>query len=257
MPGAHTCLYIWDDRFLYSAPAIDIGPTERYSLALLIAWRPRGLHFDAGSHGAGHWPAALVAPRVRRSLQVEGGGFLSLNLDPDSYDHRTLQRWMDGRGVVPLPRSMFESCRSPLRRLLDGTLSGPDAFQLTLDLVAAVGLRPAREVMDLRVLHVARILRSRLPSSLPAQELAAAVGLSAERLSHLFSEQVGVSMKNYLLWARLRRSRLLMQSGVPMLQAALEAGFSDQAHFSRTFHRFFGLRPSALGRSTGVRVHIG
>ncbi len=70
------------------------------------------------------------------------------------------------------------------------------------------------------------------------------VGLSASRLTHLFSSQVGMPFRRYVLWARLRRAALEVRGGRDLTTAAAMAGFADSAHFSRVFRSLFGLRPS-------------
>lgn len=71
-------------------------------------------------------------------------------------------------------------------------------------------------------------------------------GLSASRLRHLFVEQTGLPFKTYLLWLRLKRAVDVMAEGATLTKAAHEAGFSDSAHFSRTFRRMFGVPAAAL-----------
>lgn len=70
--------------------------------------------------------------------------------------------------------------------------------------------------------------------------------LSPSRLSHLFRAEVGLPFRRYVLWARLRRAAEAAARGASMTECAVIAGFSDGAHFSRTFRRHFGLSPSVV-----------
>ncbi|MCV7153604.1 MULTISPECIES: helix-turn-helix domain-containing protein [Mycolicibacterium] len=94
----------------------------------------------------------------------------------------------------------------------------------------------------------------RLLPSLVAQgpisgaDLAARVGLSASRLTHLFTEQVGIPLRRYVLWSRLRIAILRVQAGDDLTGAAHGAGFADSAHLTRTTRDMFGLPPSVLSR---------
>ncbi|WP_370330454.1 helix-turn-helix domain-containing protein [Mycolicibacterium hippocampi] len=79
-------------------------------------------------------------------------------------------------------------------------------------------------------------------------ELAAQVGVSASRLTHLFTEQAGIPLRRYVLWLRLRLAIICAHAGDDLTGAAHNAGFSDSAHLTRTTREMFGLAPSALSR---------
>jgi AraC-like DNA-binding protein len=76
------------------------------------------------------------------------------------------------------------------------------------------------------------------------RRLASALGLSIDRLTHLVSEQTGMPLRRHALWQRLLR---VLSAGVRpafLAAAAVEAGFSDHAHMTRSFRRFLGRAPS-------------
>ena len=79
-------------------------------------------------------------------------------------------------------------------------------------------------------------------------ELAAQLGISASRLTHLFTEQVGIPLRRYVLWLRLRIAVTRVQAGDDLTGAAHGAGFADSAHLTRTTREMFGLPPSVLSR---------
>ncbi len=79
-------------------------------------------------------------------------------------------------------------------------------------------------------------------------DLAAQVGLSMSRLTHLFTNQVGIPLRRYVLWSRLRLAVMRVQAGDDLTGAAHGAGFADSAHLTRTTREMFGLPPSVLSR---------
>ncbi|MBU8813699.1 AraC family transcriptional regulator [Mycolicibacterium goodii] len=83
---------------------------------------------------------------------------------------------------------------------------------------------------------------------LSGTELAAQVGLSVSRLTHLFTDQVGIPLRRYVLWSRLRLAVMRVQAGDDLTSAAHGAGFADSAHLTRTTRDMFGLPPSLLSR---------
>tara|TARA_R110000868_G_scaffold406784_1_gene687482 strand:+ start:6661 stop:7287 length:627 start_codon:yes stop_codon:yes gene_type:complete len=77
------------------------------------------------------------------------------------------------------------------------------------------------------------------------QELADLMHLSTTRFSHWFVEQTGLPLRSYRKWLRLVAALQLITAGQSLTGAAHAAGFSDSAHFSRTFRSLFGLDPSS------------
>lgn len=75
-------------------------------------------------------------------------------------------------------------------------------------------------------------------------EIADAAALSPSRLSHLFSDIIGIPIKRYLLWYKLCQTCLKMFTGGTIADAALDSGFADAAHFSRTCRKMFGMAPT-------------
>jgi len=86
------------------------------------------------------------------------------------------------------------------------------------------------------------------------EELQELVHLSESRLSHLFKQHLGVSLKRYLVWSRLKRTiqrSIDQQEG--LLAAALASGFYDQAHFGRAFKKTMGMSPGKIYNSVIVQ----
>ena len=86
------------------------------------------------------------------------------------------------------------------------------------------------------------------PGAVRGTEVAAQVGVSASRLTHLFTEEVGIPLRRYVLWRRLHIAITRVQAGDDLTDAAHAAGFADSAHLSRTCRDTFGLPPSLLSR---------
>ncbi|MBA3708736.1 MAG: helix-turn-helix transcriptional regulator, partial [Planctomycetes bacterium] len=80
--------------------------------------------------------------------------------------------------------------------------------------------------------------------------LAASVELSPGRLNALFRDATGMSLKHFIVTARLRHSLLLLKQDadgrMPTVKEVSDAcGFSSQHFFSRQFSACFGLGPLA------------
>ena len=82
--------------------------------------------------------------------------------------------------------------------------------------------------------------------SVDVSELAASIGVSSSRLTHVFSAEVGIPLRSYARWLRLVRATERLADGATIAEAAHEARFVDGAHFSRTFMEMFGLSPLGI-----------
>ncbi|QCO19457.1 AraC family transcriptional regulator (plasmid) [Azospirillum brasilense] len=98
----------------------------------------------------------------------------------------------------------------------------------------------------------------RLPSLLHVRDLIAADPFtphsaeSLERVSCLdrwtlarqFRAAFGTSPSAFRTMRRLDRVRRMIRDGMPLAEAAVEAGFANQSHMSRLFKRTYGLTPA-------------
>lgn len=98
--------------------------------------------------------------------------------------------------------------------------------------------------MDNRVQKAMAYIKDHLDRKITIKELACHVHLSESRLMHLIKQETGMPFRKHVLWALLRVCTQNIIEGMNLTQAAVEAGFADQAHFSRTFLAMFGIPPA-------------
>uniref|UniRef100_UPI003F4983C2 helix-turn-helix transcriptional regulator n=1 Tax=Nonomuraea bangladeshensis TaxID=404385 RepID=UPI003F4983C2 len=96
------------------------------------------------------------------------------------------------------------------------------------------------------LLHATQVIAALLPARVRLAEVARAVHLSDSRLSHLFTSQLGLPFRPYVLWMRLRVALSSLADGATLTEAAHAAGFADAAHLTRVVRRMMGQAPSAL-----------
>ena len=75
------------------------------------------------------------------------------------------------------------------------------------------------------------------------ETLAREAGISAFHLCRVFRRETGLTPQAYQILVRARLAKTLLMGGMSISQAALEAGFFDQAHLTRHFKRIFGVTP--------------
>ena len=70
-------------------------------------------------------------------------------------------------------------------------------------------------------------------------------GLSKSTLLRAFVRSKGVTPYRYLENIRISAARKFLERGETPLEAAMQAGFSDQSHFTNYFNSFIGMTPGA------------
>jgi AraC family transcriptional regulator, arabinose operon regulatory protein len=238
--------------FVYTSRRIASGPTTRYPGVLLLSadYQPFVLTPEGGPALSAN--AAVVAPRVTRSLQARGVPLLSFNVMP-SHDAYHVFRAMQRPGVLAVDRYAFGPLDEALGLLCRGEARLSEAaliFEQALRV--AVPLMPPAAPPDATSLQILRMLENN--PELGLDELARVCGRSQAAMSRLFSAAVGMSLRDYHGWLKQRRTYNLLCSSRSLTDVAQAAGFVDSPHFSRTFARWYGQSPSFSRDPKFVRV---
>lgn len=132
-----------------------------------------------------------------------------------------------------------------------------EAFFARLEPLLEAGAAASGFRVDARIERTVERIKRSPRDSLSVAVLAAEVGLSPSRLLALFKAHVGIPIRRYRLWRRLYQSTLRLSAGCSLTEAAMEAGFADSPHFSRTYLDMIGMQPSTLTRNEcGLRIFV-
>lgn len=94
------------------------------------------------------------------------------------------------------------------------------------------------------VSRVLEYLKTNYAQPLSLQTLSQVAGYTPQYLSSLFSEEVGMSIQEFLQRLRIEEAcRLLIQTDLPSAQIAAAVGYRDSRHFSRLFRRYQTISP--------------
>ena len=98
---------------------------------------------------------------------------------------------------------------------------------------------------SLVVKHTIAYLQQNYHHAISRQELAAAVGVSKDYLSHIFRQELGLSPWEYLTRYRIQQAKALLRRTHESVTAiALQVGFDDLSYFNRVFRKHVGCSPS-------------
>lgn len=150
-----------------------------------------------------------------------------------------------GTSVVHLAADLVErhcghaAAAKSLRILIQGQQARSRAYQ-----PEPVLTQQARDhVVQQAILQLEQNLHT--PESIAS--VASALGMSSRQLERRFQADVGMTPREFKGRLRLTRARWLIENtDMSVTEVALDCGFGDCAHFSRSFAAHFGGRPSAL-----------
>jgi AraC-like DNA-binding protein len=189
---------------------------------------------------------AIVLPDAVHSFTGMNSLLAMLFVDPESIEGRWLRQSLR-EPVTTIPDARMDRVVPPLLQFEEAPLEAMETAELIKLVTSSLcaGAPPSRP-LDPRVVRALEFMREAETPKLRLEDVADTVFLSPSRFAHLFSENVGLPFRRYLLWRKLSRAMLAIGRGVSLGQAAYEAGFADAAHLTRTFIQMWGTPPSVL-----------
>jgi signal transduction histidine kinase/CheY-like chemotaxis protein len=118
----------------------------------------------------------------------------------------------------------------------------------TLDLIEAALARQHTlgRATQLHVRRAMAYIHACYTEPLRREDIAHHVGLDADYLTDCFRQELSITPVTYLRRYRIRRAcELLETTDYSITQVAYEVGFTESAHFTRTFRRVVGMTPRA------------
>jgi AraC family transcriptional regulator len=138
------------------------------------------------------------------------------------------------------------------REFCDGDAVSPLAIEgLLLEIAAALARSECQVAGAPRWLHRVRdLLHSRFSVGVSLAEIATEAGVHPVHLAAVFRRCLGCSIGEFVRNCRVRyAAEQLAQRHRSLPEIALDAGFSDQSHFTRVFKRITGVTPAVYRRT--------
>ena len=181
--------------------------------------------------GFGYRIVYLEPSRLASAIRALRGVASSLPFVSDAVStNADLSRAVDMVFRTPLEPLAVDSLVVDLAQAL---MAGERATAVVTRRVDVTAVERARQFLDAektRVVH--------------SQELESLTGLTRYDLARQFRITLGTSPYRYLLMRRLEFARDRIHRQRPLAEVAVDAGFADQAHFTRAFKTAFGLTPA-------------
>ncbi len=116
-----------------------------------------------------------------------------------------------------------------------------------------IGIRrvaPLHGLDSRRMARVIEFMNSHAKSRIKLAEIAGIAGLSQHHFCSAFTRSMGISPHQYLIQCRIEQAKLLLRGAAPLVDIALECGFSSQSHFTTVFREATGVTPAVWRRAS-------
>tara|TARA_B110001454_G_scaffold159968_1_gene149355 strand:- start:10492 stop:11298 length:807 start_codon:yes stop_codon:yes gene_type:complete len=246
--GTSSLLYLWDKRTLYIGPLFEPLKLTQGAATLLVSL-DKNISFNIDNGSKKIECTSLLLP-AGLSVNIDTGDAIiaSCNLDPLGADFSALSTLMQNKeGKISYNLKQHGDFKQVYSKLHKEQLDSESAYSLLKDLLEnRFSEHYPIHAIDNRVAKVVEKIKQTADDNLSVDDLARLVNLSVPRLVQIFKKQTGVPMRRYRLWHRLFVTAVKMASGGNLTEAAINAGFTDSAHFSHTFKAMFGMAPTTI-----------
>ena len=201
--------------------------------AVQCVYSAQGVHLQDASGTEFHGPGWMICSGTTHRLAPVAGLVLLL-VEPQSPLGQSLAARHPAEPIAPLDDAVaaIVARSPPIETLLTSLEIRVAARATTLD----PRISKALDMLD--------VVQARDPATVAAER----AGISPSRLRALCRQQLGVPFSKLVLWRKVRQACLAMGRGESLAQAAVAAGFADQAHLTRTMSDVIGLTPGEAAR---------
>jgi AraC family transcriptional regulator len=240
--------YLWEGGFLLIGRGKGVVPPHAHHAIQVVVALDGALIIRGQEEPWREGPGLVVKPDVVHSFDANGAFAAMLFVDPESSEGSWLRSAL-AEEITIVPGERLVSPASELRTFAERPMESMEIGALIRHCVRALspGAPPARTLDD-RITKVLNAIQTSDELRIPLESAAAMAFLSPSRFAHLFTQQMGLPFRRYVLWRKLTRAMVAIGSGQTIADAAHAADFADAAHLTRTFYQMFGIAPSALMR---------
>lgn len=224
-------VFVSGTRMLYVGPLVATKRHAHHAAQVVVA--ADGVDIEDGENGRVRAFAAVIPPHVVHSHGAIIHGAL-LFFDGDEPTSRELTRNAEPRAET--------WARADIEVTVPTDPTPAEARALLEAVVSAVDPRERPKPRHPAARRMSAFLGDCDHADLAS--LSHEAGLSPRQMRHAFARDVGLPMRAYVRWKRLRRAIAAVEAGANLTDAAASAGFADSAHLSRVFREQFGITPT-------------
>lgn len=203
--------------------ANDADPWADYDLAIVPSRQPHAMDGSKVHYGA------------------------TIFVEPETREGRVLTERCQPHGIAEVDRTSVDEILPTLLAAVLERHGRPAIVEQARRVVQTLTQHTQPSVTsDDRIVRAVRYVNEHLAEPITLKRVAAVACLSASRFRHLFAEQTGMGLRQYILWRRFVSVWEHRMNGASLSAAAHAAGFADSAHLTRTSRRMIGIPPSLM-----------
>jgi len=200
--------------------------------------------------------AVIISPNIMHSLSATNANILVTLVKADSVYGRELNTLLADDILVDLadlldpeqlgnivPENYSELTDKDIIPFVENFLNSIVYIQYTnMDSIANKKIKAALDFID-----------NNLQELFEIEDVAININMSYSRMRHLFTEQMGFPITQYVSWKRIKRTLSTVKTdNITLTEACHKYCFNDQSHFNHTFKLILGLRPREILRSSHI-----
>jgi len=246
--------YLWGERALYLGPGLPASVHAHHAIQVCIPLSGTiRLRTEPGAPWR-RYAGAIIPSNQAHESDIAVPLLATLWMEPQTSDARRLVPPDAGFPIVAIERAKIARIVPRLLECWHARCEPPKTSAVMQEVIGILAAgRSPRAPVEPRVARALEILDSADQHRVGLGEVASAVSLSPSRLAHLFRADMGMPVRRYLLWRKLRDAIEELAKGAAISEAAYAADFADAPHLDRTFRRMLGFTPSAALRRQGSR----
>lgn len=232
---------IYNDLFILSGQNLGLKSHVNHGIKVILCEEEVALVHDRKLHRA---RGLIVKSNLTHHIKANDQIGITIFVDPETEIGHLLKVLFRKNKVVKLENNLSSSLFEYFNHVVHNHSSESD---IITSLQRALGqTTTAYRKLDPRIELIVSLISREQSESIQFNDLLKLSSLSASRLIHLFKKEVGIPIRRYILWCKTKRALAAIASATTIKEAASTAGFTDAAHFNRSFLSMFGNSPSNL-----------
>lgn len=244
--GQTSALYIWNGISMFWGTSFNTDPHLHNTLQLVFNIdRPFKLKDSATDWTA--YSNAIIKDGHMHQLDSCDSIQLFIYLDRDSHFAKELtDRHLSNVGISSLDHPDLSKLSTHFFKELLVKSDCIELFRGCQFILKTLLNKVESRELDARVAKAISYITDVANKQFKVGDVADHVCLSASRLRHLFKDQIGQPIQNFILWTRVVNSLNLVLKGKPIGQSALDTGFWDNSHMNRSYKELLGVPPGKV-----------